>query len=109
MFVARVVGHSMEPVIPDGSYCIFRAPVDGTRQGKTVLVQHRSISDPETGGRYTVKRYRSDKLMTGAGEGDWRHSRIVLEPVNKEFQPLVFEDPTVAEELQVIAEFVGLV
>ena len=27
MFVAQVVGRSMEPLIPDGSYCIFRAPV----------------------------------------------------------------------------------
>jgi len=23
MFVAQVVGHSMEPAIPDGSYCLF--------------------------------------------------------------------------------------
>ena len=41
MFVAQVVGKSMEPAIPDGSYCLFRAPVTGTRQGKIVLVQLR--------------------------------------------------------------------
>src|SRR5262249_40310157 len=29
MFVAQVVGKSMEPVIPDGSYCLFTAPVTG--------------------------------------------------------------------------------
>lgn len=45
MFVAQVVGKSMEPAIPDGSYCLFRAPVEGTRQGKTVLVQLRDASD----------------------------------------------------------------
>ena len=39
MFVAQVVGKSMEPLIPDGAYCLFAAPVTGTRQGKTVLVQ----------------------------------------------------------------------
>jgi hypothetical protein len=33
MFVARVKGRSMEPMIPDGAYCLFRAPVEGTRQG----------------------------------------------------------------------------
>ena len=38
MFVAQVVGQSMEPAIPDGAYCVFRAPVEGTRDGKTVLV-----------------------------------------------------------------------
>ena len=52
MFVAQVVGHSMEPKIPDGSYCLF-APVSGTRQGKTILVQLHDRSDPETGQRYT--------------------------------------------------------
>jgi phage repressor protein C with HTH and peptisase S24 domain len=46
MFVAQVVGGSMEPMIPNGAYCLFASPVEGTRQGKTVLVQmprrHRS-------------------------------------------------------------------
>ena len=32
MFVAQVVGKSMEPQIPDGAYCLFCRPVDGTRQ-----------------------------------------------------------------------------
>jgi phage repressor protein C with HTH and peptisase S24 domain len=26
MFVAQVVGKSMEPPIPDGSYCLFQLP-----------------------------------------------------------------------------------
>lgn len=59
MFVIQVVGKSMEPAIPEGSYCLFRTPVEGTRQGKTVLVQLRDATDPETDQRYTVKRYRS--------------------------------------------------
>jgi hypothetical protein len=33
MFVAQVVGKSMEPQIPDGSYCLFVAPVEGQRRG----------------------------------------------------------------------------
>ena len=51
MFVAQVVGKSMEPVVPDGAYCLFAAPVAGTRQGKTVLVQLRDAADPESGER----------------------------------------------------------
>jgi len=58
MFVAQVVGHSMEPAIPDGSYCLFSSPVVGSRQGRTVLVQLRDESDPETGERYTVKHFQ---------------------------------------------------
>ena len=100
MFVAQVVGKSMEPTIPDGAYCLFSAPVGGTRQGKTVLVQMRDAADPENGERYTVKRYESEK----ASEGDsWRHTKIVLKPFNPGFEPIILTD---ADEgsLQVIAE-----
>ena len=57
MFVAQIVGHSMEPTVPHEAYGLFRAPVEGTRQGKTVLVQLHDATDPETGARYTLKRY----------------------------------------------------
>ena len=49
MFVAQVVGKSMEPAISDGAYCLFAAPVGGSRQGKSVLVQMRDAADPESG------------------------------------------------------------
>lgn len=102
MFVAQVVGKSMEPAIPDGAWCLFRAPVEGARQGKTVLVQLRDATDPETGQRYTVKRYESAK----AAKGDiWRHERITLKPVNPDFVPIVLTGRDDGE-LQVIAELV---
>jgi hypothetical protein len=102
MFVSQVIGKSMEPAIPDGAYCLFAAPVEGTRQGKTVLVQLRDAPDPESGERYTVKRYESEKAHT---DDSWRHERITLKPVNPDFKPIVL---TGADEgqLQVIAEFV---
>ncbi|MBI3319233.1 MAG: S24 family peptidase [Candidatus Omnitrophica bacterium] len=92
----------MQPAIPDGSYCLFRAPVTGTRQGKIVLVQLRDATDPDNGERYTVKRYTSEKVTDG---DSWRHVRITLKPINPDFQPLELLG---AEEdaLQVVAEFV---
>jgi len=102
VFVAQVVGKSMEPAIPDGAWCLFRAPVEGTRQGKTVLVQLRDARDPETGQRYTVKRYESEKAATG---DSWRHERITLKPLNPDFEPIVLKGADDAE-LQVIAELV---
>ena len=102
MFVAQVVGKSMEPVIPDGSYCLFAAPVEGTRQGKIVLVQLRDAADPETGQRYTVKRYDSVKVEQG---DSWRHARITLEPVNRDFEPIVLTGAD-AHQLQVVADLV---
>jgi SOS-response transcriptional repressor LexA len=101
MFVAQVVGKSMEPAIPDGSYCLFAAPVEGTRQGKTVLVQLRDATNTESGERYTVKRYDSEKAKHG---DSWRHTRITLKPVNPDFEPIVLTGDE--GQLQVIAEFV---
>ncbi len=102
MFVAQVVGRSMEPAIPDGSWCLFRGPVEGSRQGKSVLVQLRDATDPETGQHYTVKRYRSEKEKRGES---WRHERITLEPANPEFESIVISGAK-DDELRVIAELV---
>jgi SOS-response transcriptional repressor LexA len=102
MFVAQVVGKSMEPAIPDGAWCLFRAPVEGTRQGNTVLVQLRNATDPETGQRYTVKRYESEKTTD---RDSWRHARITLKPVNSDFDPIVLTGEDEGE-LQVVAELV---
>lgn len=104
MFVARVVGHSMEPIIPDGSYCLFAAPVAGSRQGRIVLAELRDGPDPETGERYSVKRYTSAKVETEHG---WRHVEVTLEPANREFAPIQL----VADEesdVHVVAEFVAV-
>ena len=100
MFVAQVIGKSMEPAIPDGAYCLFRAPVEGTRQGKTVLVQLRDADDPETGERYTVKRYESEKARAG---DSWRHAKITLRPINPEFEPIVLGGADEGQ-VQVVAE-----
>ena len=105
MFVAQVVGRSMEPDIPDGAWCLFSAPVTGTRQGRTVLVQLRDAVDPETGARYTVKRYESDK----APDGDaWRHTTVRLKPLNPDFEPIVLSGGG-EDNVRVVAEFVAVV
>ncbi len=105
MFVARVVGRSMEPVIPDGAYALFRAPVAGTRQGKTVLVELHDGIDAETGGRYTVKRYESEKTENA---DSWRHTKIILRPANPEFEPIVLTDVE-EDAVRVVAELVDVV
>ena len=104
MFVAQVTGKSMEPVVPDGAYGLFRAPVEGARQGKIVLVELRGAADPETGARYTVKRYESEKAPAG---DSWRHAAVTLEPINPAFEPIVL---TAADEgaCDVVAELVDV-
>jgi hypothetical protein len=102
-FVAQVVGESMNKRIPNGAWCLFRAAPGGTRNGKIVVVQHRSIDDPETGGSYTIKRYSSEKVMEP--DGTWRHTRVELWPEtdNPGFEAIVLEVGE-DEEFSVVAE-----
>lgn len=101
MFVAQVVGNSMEPRINDGDYCVFRADVVGSRDGKVVLAQHHSIEDPETGGSYTVKKYHSEKIPSR--DAEWKHSKITLIPENPDYEPIELV-PQSEDDINVIAE-----
>jgi SOS-response transcriptional repressor LexA len=106
MFVAEISGHSMEPVIPDGSLCVFRHGVTGARQGRLVLVENRAAGG---GDQYTVKRYRSEKEASGPEEldtGAWRHKRIWVESLNPEY-PSWDLDPD-EEKYRILAEFVSV-
>jgi hypothetical protein len=101
MFVARVQGKSMEPEIPEGAYCLFRSPRDGSRQGKRLLVWHSGIDDPATSGHYTLKVYTSETARTS--DGSRPHTKILLSPVNLEFEPIVLTSEDEGD-IRVIAE-----
>jgi phage repressor protein C with HTH and peptisase S24 domain len=104
-FAAKVVGKSMEPKIKDGSYCLFTFGVIGSRVGRIVLAQHSDISDPETGGSYTIKKYQSKKIINK--DGGWKHTSIQLLPLNPDFKPIEITAKS-ADEIKVIAEFVAV-
>jgi SOS-response transcriptional repressor LexA len=82
LFVAYVVGHSMEPRIPDGSLNLFRLHPAGSRQNKILLIQRYGVRDESA--RFTVKRYTSTKVHFS--EDQWEHERIRLEPLNPEYE-----------------------
>lgn len=106
-FICRVVGESMNRVIPNGSWCLFKPTPAGSRAGKVLLVQHKDIQDDSNGGQYTVKAYESVKEP----EGDrWRHAKILLKPRSKEtgFKTIELTGEA-CRELRVIGEFVAVV
>jgi len=102
MFVAQVVGRSMEPLIPDGSYCIFRAPVVGSRHGRRLLIQEIKSAGSSTA--FTIKRYTSRKSATP--EYEWQNETIRLEPLNPEFAAFELNPDEFESRYRVIAEFV---
>lgn len=69
MYVVKAVGNSMEPLISDGDYCVFRNNIIGSRNEKIVLVQHHGHYDADNGGRYSIKNIQVRKLMMNLGIG----------------------------------------
>lgn len=92
MFVARVVGKSMEPRIPDGAFCLFTRPMLGPVNAKIALVELQNGADPESGTSYTVKKIEEN--------GD----RVRLVPLNPSFKPMEFARD--AEDVRPVAELV---
>ena len=62
--------------------------------------------DPDTGQRFTVKRYQSEKATN---EDGWRHITIVLEPLNPEYEPieLTAEDESPVNVIAELIEVIG--
>ena len=98
MFVARIQGKSMEPRIPDGSFCVFQRNVVGSRNGRLVLVRNSELADDN---QYTVKRYKSEKTQNEEG---FAQTRIRLESLNPAYPSWDLEEDS--EKYQVMAEFV---
>ncbi|MBI1897457.1 MAG: S24 family peptidase [Acidobacteria bacterium] len=99
MFLAHVAGRSMEPLIPEGSLCVFRRGPAGSRQGRRVLVEN--FGEPGEN-RYTVKVYESEKRATG--EDTWEHTRIVMKPLNPAYAAWELQPG----DFRVLAEFVAV-
>lgn len=105
MFIVQAVGHSMEPLIHDGDYCVFRANPTGSRQGKIVLAEHHNYYDADYTGSYSIKIYTSKKTFDT--EGNWIHEEIVLQPKNPNYFPIFIEEEN-ADEFRIVGEFIGI-
>ncbi|SMP10681.1 DNA/RNA helicase domain-containing protein [Chryseobacterium profundimaris] len=105
-FICRVVGESMNKVIPNGSFCLFRKYTGGSRNGLITLVEGSDIFDSETGAHYTIKKYSSKKAVDEEG---WHHEEITLEPLStKTYQPIILRDEEMLN-FKVIGVFVKVV
>jgi len=105
MFVAQVVGRSMEDDIPHGSWALFRLfptpPSSTAIDGRRVIVQLRE-NDPDTGGQYTLKRWRVTKYT-----GDGGVESVELRPDNPDFKTIKLSAKD--GEIRPVAEFLELV
>jgi DUF2075 family protein len=104
LFVCKVVGESMNKVIPNGSYCLFKEYEGGTREGNIVLVESTDIQDSDFGSGYTVKEYHSIKEITEMG---WNHESIILKPLSniEEYKDILIDSGSLTN-FKVVGVFV---
>ncbi len=100
-FVVRAKGTSMSPKIKDGDLCVFEWYTGGSRNGEIVLTQCSEF-DPEYDGKYTIKKYLSEKNANE--DGSWIHSMIQLQPLNSDY-PVINLNPEDAEQYRTIGIF----
>jgi hypothetical protein len=103
-FVCQVIGDSMNKIIPNGSWCLFKEDSGGSRNGKVVLVYRRDYIDSDFGNGYTVKLYKSEKVKSG---DSWRHAKILLktQSSDKNYKDLVLQKEALTE-FKVVGELV---
>lgn len=91
LFACKVVGESMNKIIPNNSICLFSKYSGGSRNGLIVLAEHTAFQDSDFGSNYTIKEYHSSKTQTEEG---WSHNSITLKPLstNTSFEDLVIEN-----------------
>lgn len=105
LFVAKVMGESMNKKIPNGAWCLFKANPVGTKQGKVVVAQLNGHLDTDTGGSYTIKLYSSSNMLDS--DNDLQQS-ITLSPAStdKSYRPITVSN---GDEVLIVAELVAVI
>lgn len=77
LYVVRASGHSMEPRIKDGDYCVFEYREGAKPEDNAiVLAEHADVIDDETRGAYSIKKFVTQK------------GKVVLKPLNRGFSDI---------------------
>ena len=105
-FACRIIGESMNRVIPNGSICLFKPYKGGSRNGKILLIQNRDLQDPDFNSAFTIKTYSSEKIVT---DENWEHTSIVLRPnsFDSSYQNIIITEQN-APEMRVVGEFIKI-
>ena len=106
-FACKIIGESMNRVIPNGSICLFKPYTGGSRNGKIVLVENIDIQDQDFNSAFTIKTYSSVKIVT---EETYSHESITLRPnsYDKSYKDIIITEEN-REEMRVVGEFIKVI
>lgn len=100
MFIMRIEGQDMEPLIPDGHFTVFDSDIRGSLDGAVLFVYGKDIYDPSRSNHLTVRRL---KILSGTKTGEYQE--IMLEPLHPDYQRFHLKNPE-KDALIIIARFV---
>jgi superfamily II DNA or RNA helicase/SOS-response transcriptional repressor LexA len=105
-FACKVIGDSMDRIIPNGSICLFKPYTGGSRNGKIVLVENMDIQDPDFNSAFTIKTYASEKSVS---EDTWGHESIVLMPnsYDRSYKNIIITEDK-SSGMRVVGEFIKI-
>ena len=105
-FACKVIGDSMDRVIPNGSICLFKPYTGGSRNGKIVLVENLDKQDTDFNSAFTIKTYASEKSVY---EETSRHESIVLMPnsYDRSYKNIIITEDN-SSGMRVVAEFIRI-
>ena len=105
-FACKIVGESMNKIIPNGSICLFEKYTHGSRNGLITLVEMTEYSDIDFGSNYTIKEYSSKKTIS---EDNWQHTEITLLPKSTlPYESIVLRDEE-TKNLRIVGIFVKVI
>jgi hypothetical protein len=88
MFIMRIDGPAMEPLISDGHFAVFDSDIRGSIDGAVLFVYGKDIYDSSPSRHLTVRRL---KVLSSAKSGD--DQEIVLEPLHPDYQRYHLKNP----------------
>ncbi|MEO0036989.1 MAG: hypothetical protein RIQ59_200 [Bacteroidota bacterium] len=102
-FACKIIGESMNKIIPNGSICLFEKYTQGSRNGLITLVEMTDFSDVDFGSSYTIKEYSSKKTIS---DDNWQHTEISLLPKSTlPYESIILRDEE-TNRLRVIGIFI---
>lgn len=105
-FACKIVGESMNKIIPNNSICLFKKYDGGSRNGLITLVEMTDYTDEDLGSNYTIKEYSSKKTTS---EDGWKHEEITLLPKsNFPYDSIILRDEETIG-LKVVGIFVKVI
>lgn len=106
-FACKVVGESMNKIIPNGSICLFKKYSGGSKNGLITIVESQEFVDSEFGFHYTIKEYMNKKALD---EDGFQYEELQLLPKSYDevYKPIVLKEHEL-KNLKVIGTFVRVI